>query len=94
MKDGEILDVGDIPVPSGARVVDAGGQSLIPGLVESHSHMGFTQLNIPTTGSHNNELSVPINAQVRAIDGLNSNDAAFSLALAAGEHHHRKPQPQ
>jgi len=84
VQDGKILDVGNIPVPSGARVVDARGQSLIPGLVESHSHMGFKQLNIPATGSNNNELSVPINAQVRAIDGLNSNDAAFSLALAAG----------
>ncbi|HSF15529.1 MAG TPA: hypothetical protein VLK65_08240 [Vicinamibacteria bacterium] len=46
--------------------------------------MGLKQLNIPASGTNNNELSVPINAQVRAIDGLNSNDAAFSLALAAG----------
>ena len=60
VQDGKILDVGNIPIPSGARVVDAGGQSLIPGLVESHSHMGFKQLNIPATGSNNNELSVPV----------------------------------
>ncbi len=44
VQDGKILDVGNIPVPSGTRVVDAGGQSLIPGLVVSHSHMGFKQL--------------------------------------------------
>ncbi|HXV61368.1 MAG TPA: amidohydrolase family protein [Vicinamibacteria bacterium] len=85
VRDGKIADIGtDVPVPRGARTLDAHRWSVIPGLVESHSHMGFKQLNIPATGTNNNELSVPINAQVRAIDGLNSNDAAFSLALASG----------
>jgi len=85
VEDGRITALGsDVDVPSGARVIDARGASVIPGLVESHSHMGFKQLNIPSTGRNNNELSEPINAQVRAIDGLNSNDAAFTLALASG----------
>jgi len=83
--DGKIVEIGaDVSVPSGARTLDAGGRSVIPGIVESHSHMGFKQLNNPSTGRNNNELSTPINAHVRAIDGLNSNDAAFPMALAAG----------
>ncbi len=82
---GKIVEMGaDVSVPEGARTLDVGGRSVIPGIVESHSHMGFKQLNNPSTGRNNNELSVPINAQVRAIDGLNSNDVAFTLALAAG----------
>lgn len=85
VRDGKILDLGeDVTVPREARVIDAKGQSVIPGIVESHSHMGFKQLNIPAMGRNNNELSTPINAQVRAIDGLDSHDAAFTLALAAG----------
>ncbi len=85
VRDGKIVEIGtDVSVPSGARRLDVGGRSVIPGLVESHSHMGFKQLNNPSTGRNNNEVSKPINAEVRAIDGLNSNDAAFSLALAAG----------
>ena len=85
VRDGKIVAIGaDVSVPSGARTLDVHGQSVIPGIVESHSHMGFKQLNNPSTGRNNNELSMPINAQVRAIDGLNSNDAAFPLALAAG----------
>ena len=85
IRDGKIAEIGsDVAVPRGARRIDAGGRSVIPGLVESHSHMGFKQLNIPATSRNNNELSKPINAEVRAIDGLNANDAAFSLALAAG----------
>ena len=85
VEDGTITEIGaDVLVPPGATILDAEGRVVIPGLVESHSHMGFKQLNIPATGRNNNELSEPINAQVRAIDGLNSNDAAFTLALAAG----------
>lgn len=82
---GRIVAVGpDVPIPSGARVIEAEGLTVMPGLVESHSHMGLKQLWNPTTGSNNNELSKPINAEVRAIDGLNSYDPAFHLALAAG----------
>ena len=85
VRDGKIAEIGtSVVIPSDATVIDASGKSVIPGIVESHSHMGFKQLNIPSTGRNNNELSEPINAHVRAIDGLNSNDAAFTLALASG----------
>lgn len=82
---GTIVAVGvDVPVPPGARVLDAADLVVMPGLVESHSHMGFKQLWRPTTGSHNNELSRPINAGLRAVDGLNTRDLAFRVALEAG----------
>lgn len=85
MEGGKILAVGaHVEVPAGARVLDAGGMIVMPGLVESHSHMGLKQLWQPLTGSFNNELSVPINAGVRAIDGLNTRDVAFRIALEAG----------
>ena len=82
---GRIVAVGTaVNVPQGATVINAGGRTIMPGLVESHSHMGLKQLWIPTTGSNNNELSKPINAEVRARDGLNTNDVAFAIALAGG----------
>ncbi len=85
VRDGRIEAVGaDVAVPPGARVVDATGMSVIPGLIETHSHMGFKVLNLPATGSNNNELSAPINAHVRAMDGLDSGDPAFAIAVAAG----------
>ncbi|MCY3745327.1 MAG: amidohydrolase family protein [Acidobacteria bacterium] len=85
IRDGKIEAVGaDVSVPAGADVIDATGMSVIPGIVESHSHTGFKVLNIPATGANNNELSVPINAHVRAIDGLDSKDPAFALMLASG----------
>jgi imidazolonepropionase-like amidohydrolase len=85
IRDGRIEAVGaGIPVPAGAAVIDATGMSVIPGIIETHSHTGFKVLNLPATGANNNELSVPINAHVRAIDGLDSGDPAFALAVAAG----------
>ncbi len=85
IRDGKIEAVGgDVAVPRGARVVDASGMSVIPGIIETHSHMGFKVLNLPATGTNNNELASPINAHVRALDGLDSNDPAFAIALAGG----------
>jgi len=85
VRNGKILEVGSrVVVPEGAGVLDAKGKSLIPGIVESHSHMGFKWLNVPAMGRNNNEFAKPVNAEVRAIDGLSSHDAAFALSLAAG----------
>jgi imidazolonepropionase-like amidohydrolase len=42
LRDGRIAAVGShVPVPDGAPVIDAGGQTLIPGLVGMHDHMFY-----------------------------------------------------
>ena len=86
VKGKKIIAVGaDVSIPSGARVIDAQGKYIIPGIVESHSHMGQKQLwKGPVTGSDNNELSEPLNAHCRAIDGLVTDDVAFRIALEGG----------
>ena len=85
VRDGKIAAIGgSVRVPRGARVIDARGKHVIPGIVESHSHAGLKLLWRPTTGANNNELSKPINAEVRAIDGLDTSDPAFAVALEGG----------
>lgn len=85
VEDGRIVAVGaDVEVPEGARVLDVRGMTVMPGIVESHSHMGFKQLWRPETGTNNNELSQSANAEARAMDGLNTRDLAFRIALAGG----------
>jgi imidazolonepropionase-like amidohydrolase len=86
VKTGKIVAVGNnVPIPEEARVIDALGKHIIPGIVESHSHMGQKLLwKGPVTGSDNNELSEPINAHCRAIDGLDTSDVSFAIALEGG----------
>ena len=41
VRDGKILAVGaNVAVPAGAQVVDATGKVIMPGLVDTHSHIG------------------------------------------------------
>jgi imidazolonepropionase-like amidohydrolase len=86
VKDRKIVALGrDVSIPADARVIDAQGKHVIPGIVESHSHMGQKQLwKGSVTGSDNNELSEPLNAHCRAIDGLVTDDVAFRIALEGG----------
>lgn len=84
---GRITAVGPadgVRVPDDAAVLDLAGRTVMPGIVESHSHMGLKQLFRPETGSDNNELSKPINSEVRAVDGIATQDPGFRVALAAG----------
>ncbi len=86
MKGKKIIAVGtNVSIPTDAVVIDAQGKHVIPGIVESHSHMGQKLLwKGRVTGSDNNELSEPINAHCRAIDGLDTSDVSFGIALAGG----------
>jgi hypothetical protein len=46
---------GECPVPKGARIIDAKGQYLIPGLIDSHVHLLFL-----TRGSAGQELGLDL----------------------------------
>ena len=46
---------GECPIPAGARVIDAHGQYLIPGLIDSHVHLLFL-----TSGSAGEELGLDL----------------------------------
>jgi len=84
-QEGKIIAVGpDIAVPEDAQIIDCRGKNIMPGIVETHSHMGTKLLWNPLTRWYNNELSKPMNAEVRVIDGLNTNDRGFPLALSGG----------
>lgn len=84
---GKILEVGaDVNVPEGARVIDAAGCVVTPGLVDSHSHLGLG----PSGGvTEDNEMSDPVTPQLRVIDsihpeGIGPDKGQFRNALAEG----------
>jgi imidazolonepropionase-like amidohydrolase len=86
---GKIKAVGpaaSVQVPPGAKVVDAAGRVVTPGLVDSHSHLGLG----PSGGvTEDNETSNPVTPELRIIDSIHPegegpDELQFRRALAEG----------
>lgn len=78
VKGGKIASVGaraGVAIPAGATVVDCAGKVLMPGLVDTHSHVG---------GGWGADNSAPIQPDVRMLDAVNCRDAGFQRAQAGG----------
>ncbi len=75
---------GEVAVPEGIPVVDGRGRTLLPGLVDPHSHMGVYAWPEVESNSDGNEATDPIHPEVRAADSVNAEDPAFALARAGG----------
>ncbi len=85
IQDGKIAAIGtEVPVPAGARVLEAEGRWVMPGIIEAHSHLGVSELGLGFEGNDTNEAVEPCTPHVRAIDGINPKDAAFREAVEAG----------
>ncbi|MCZ6598456.1 MAG: amidohydrolase family protein [Planctomycetota bacterium] len=78
VKDGVIAHVGptDVtPIPVGAEVRDVGGLVIMPGLVDTHSHIG------DVSGGDSTD---PIQPDVRVMDSINVLASGFQRAQAGG----------
>jgi len=76
IRDGKIAEVGDrVNVPANAKVVDASGRFVMPGIIDCHSHIAADSIN---------EGSVSVSAMVGIEDVLNPDDIAIYRALAGG----------
>jgi imidazolonepropionase-like amidohydrolase len=83
--DGKISAVGrDLQAPAGARVIDARGKWVTPGLIDVHSHLGVYPS--PSVRAHNdgNESTAPVTANVWAEHSIWPQDPGFTTALAGG----------
>ncbi len=74
---GKIVSVGvaGSNIPAGAEVVDATGKVIMPGLVDTHSHLG---------GPQGGDASAALNPDARAMDAVNPTSDGFKKALAGG----------
>jgi imidazolonepropionase-like amidohydrolase len=75
---GRIVAVGpvaDVKVPDDAVRIDAAGRTIVPGFVDSHSHIGSV------AGA---DASGPIQPEVRALDAINPLDPGIQKAQAGG----------
>lgn len=66
------------------QVLDAEGGWVLPGIIEAHCHMGITEEKKGMEGDDCNETVDPVTPWLRAIDAINSMDAAFDDAVRAG----------
>ena len=83
--DGKIINVAeDITAIEGCTVIDAEGRLVTPGCVDAHCHIGLDNEGMGWEGWHYNEIVEPLTPQLRAIDSINPQDEAFSLAVKGG----------
>lgn len=66
------------------EVIDARGGWVMPGIIEAHCHVGITEEKKGMEGDDCNEMTNPITPYLRALDGINTLDAAFDDAVRAG----------
>jgi imidazolonepropionase-like amidohydrolase len=85
MADGKIVAVGPaVTVPDGAKVIDAKGRYVTPGLIDPHSHLGVYPSPEVEAMSDGNEATDPNTAQVWAEHSIWPQDPGFQHALAGG----------
>jgi imidazolonepropionase-like amidohydrolase len=76
VQEGKIIALGaNVPVPAGATVVEARGKVIMPGLVDTHSHIG---------GGSGGDRSDPIQGDVRILDAIDPRDDGIQRAQAGG----------
>jgi imidazolonepropionase-like amidohydrolase len=83
--DGKIAAVGPhLAAPDGARVVEAGGRWVTPGIIDVHSHLGVYPSPAVAGNSDGNEATAPVTANVWAEHSVWPVDPGFDTALAGG----------
>ncbi|MHB1329097.1 MAG: amidohydrolase family protein [Gemmatimonadales bacterium] len=66
---------GSVTIPSGADVIDVSGKVIMPGLVDTHSHLG---------GGDGGDRSSSLHSDVRVLDAIDAADPGFQRARAGG----------
>ena len=75
---------GKVAIPKGARGVDASGKVIIPGIVDTHSHIGIGSRPSVPANEDVNEGTGPIQPGLRALDAIYPGDPGIRMALAGG----------
>jgi imidazolonepropionase-like amidohydrolase len=76
IRNGKIVALGrDVAIPQGIDVVDATGLYVMPGIVDTHTHLAL---------SDTNERTDPVTPQVRMDGGIDPRSDSFFRTLAGG----------
>jgi imidazolonepropionase-like amidohydrolase len=87
VRKGKVVAAGpaaDVKLPDGAEVRDLSGKTIIPGLVDTHSHIGiWPRPNVPANEDAN-EGSGAVQPGLRALDAIYPDDPGIRMAVAGG----------
>lgn len=76
IQDGKIRAIGkDIPIPDGTRIIDVTGKFIMPGIIDSHSHIALTDVN---------EATDPVTPQIWMWEALDPGSDSIRKTLAGG----------
>ncbi|BAQ10023.1 amidohydrolase [Bacillus sp. OxB-1] len=83
--DGKISRIGkEISPTSTAKILDAKGKIITPGLIDVHTHLGINQEGVGQAGHDFNEASSEVTPQVNVIDAINMKDQGIEDARRSG----------
>jgi len=76
IQQGKITAVGDaIPIPAGIRIIDVTGRFVMPGIIDSHSHIALSDVN---------EATDPVTPQIWMYEGLEPDSPQILTTLGGG----------
>lgn len=89
IQNGKITEVGtceevSVCAQEGEQILTVQNGIIMPGIIEAHCHMGITEEKKGMEGDDCNETVNPVTPYLRAIDAINTMDAAFDDAVRAG----------
>lgn len=83
--DGKITEVSEgTPANITEDDYDCCGNTIFPGFIDAHTHMGLFESGIGVEGDDCNEDSDPVTPNLRTIDAVNTDDRSFEMARKAG----------
>ncbi|KAF7334287.1 Carbohydrate esterase family 9 protein [Mycena sanguinolenta] len=78
------LGLVDLRSYAGVEVLDAAGAWVSPGLIDLHSHIGVASLPVLNGAADTNSYHGPILPWLASLNGLNTHDDSYRLAVAGG----------
>ncbi len=89
IQNGKIVEIGSrdkvkVALSEQEKLIIVKDGMIMPGIIEAHCHMGITEEKKGMEGDDCNETVEPVTPYLRAIDAINTMDAAFDDAVAAG----------
>lgn len=86
IRDGRIVDIGDVEAPPGASVVDGSGLDVYPGIMDSVSQLGLTEIGSVSATVDTTELG-EMNPHLRAATAIHPSSEHLPVARANGITH-------